>query len=565
LIKKTKKALVNLVNNAIKFTSTGSVVVRVTPHADSTGEQVSVRMSVTDTGIGIPQDRLDRLFKPFSQVDASTTRKFGGTGLGLAISKQLVELMGGAIGVESEANRGSTFWFTIKVQRQPHAAAEAADRPSVDASGLRVLAVDDSQTTRAILEEQLLSWGLRVETCGSAAEAIATLRRAAEAGQPFDVAIIDSDMTPTGGFELARTIRNDSGLGKTVLMAMLPMEAATQTAQLKQAGFAGHLTKPVRQSQLFDGIMRAVARDHASQLRGASAPAAAEASLAPAQQKRAGRILVAEDNEVNQIVARELLEKAGYRCEIVENGRKAVVAALGGRFDLVLMDSQMPEMDGFEATKIIRQREAERGAAAGGAARIPIIALTANAIKGDREACLEVGMNAYCTKPIDSKQLLSLIDSFVGNRESRAPAATGAQAPTDVEPARGPESQIPAILVDTLLERCMNSLDTVNVVIGKFETQARRDVEQIQQSLSGHDLKTAARSAHALKGTAAIVAADRLWKIAGELERLGRAEQADDMQRQLEQLRAEVDRCIGYLPSVRSLAAERLSAAVQTV
>jgi signal transduction histidine kinase/CheY-like chemotaxis protein/HPt (histidine-containing phosphotransfer) domain-containing protein len=538
-----RQILVNLINNAIKFTDKGSVVVRVMPHSGS-GEQVAVRFSVTDTGIGIPQDRADCLFKPFSQVDASTTRKYGGTGLGLAISKQLAELMGGSIGVESVPNQGSTFWFTIALKKQVAPAQPATS--TVEARGMRVLAVDDSNTNRLILEQQLANWDLQAHTASSAADALGKLRQAADKGQPFKLAIIDSDMPTTSGFELARTIKSDPQLSQTVLMAMLPLESLVDRPALHSAGFAGHITKPLRQSHLFDSIMRAIAREQSrQQMIEAPVEQPAPPPAAPTPGGR-GRILVAEDNEVNQLVAVELLTRAGYQCDVVTTGRKVQEALLAATYDLILMDCQMPEMDGFEATRIIRQNE---NAHASG--HIPIIALTANAIKGDREQCLQAGMDGYCSKPVDAKQLLATMQSLLSGRMP-------VEQTTD-QPAPRATGSLPPIVVDTLLERCMNSLTTINAVLAKFEVQAKRDVEQIQRSIADQDAAATARTAHALKGAAGIVAAERLSNIASELERMCRAQQLDAVSQQLAELCEETRRCVEYLPQTRALATERLS------
>ena len=542
-----RQVLVNLVNNAIKFTDGGSVIVRVMRQSDA-GAQVGVRFSVTDTGIGIASERVDRLFKPFSQVDASTTRKYGGTGLGLAISKQLAELMGGAIGVESVPNQGSTFWFTVMLKKH-FASTLAPSRAQVETRGLRVLTVDDSKTTRAILEEQLASWDIQSASAGAAADALASLRHAAASGQPFNLAIIDSDMPGTSGFELARVIKSDPQLSATVLMAMLPMESTVDRAQLASAGFAGHITKPLRQSQLFDSIMRAIAREHAGRDHDLSVePHAQPAAVETVR----GRVLVAEDNEVNQIVAVELLTRAGYRCDVATNGRSTVEAWATNRYDLILMDCQMPEMDGFEATRIIRQKEKTDG---GG--HVPIIALTANAIKGDREQCLAAGMDGYCSKPVDAKQLLATMESLLAGK----PLVKIEQTPLEDHeaPVTNPPLDLPPIMVDALLERCMNNLTTVANVLGKFEQHAARDVEQIRQQIEDRDAPAAARTAHALKGAAAIVAADRLSRIADQLEQLGREKQLDELERQLAQLRDEARKCIDYLPQVRAMASEKLA------
>jgi Amt family ammonium transporter len=295
--------------------------------------------------------------------------------------------------------------------------------------------------------------------------------------------------------------------------------------------------------------MRAVAREHARESRDGTMPPEDHASDAPAR----GRILVAEDNEVNQIVVMELMNKAGHRCQIVDNGSKAVEAAMSGEYDLVLMDCQMPEMDGFEASRIIRQKEITSGRK-----RIPIIALTANAMQGDREQCIAAGMDGHCAKPLDARQLLGQIDAFLKQLPPREePFQLSVAAPQKSAEA---SSDRPAIMVDTLVERCMNNPAIVDKVIEKFEKQARRDIEQLLQSVVGKDFTAATRTAHALKGAAGMVAADRVAALASEIEQLGRQQQAEMMEKQLNELKAEIQRCIDYLPQVRQVAALRVAA-----
>jgi CheY-like chemotaxis protein/HPt (histidine-containing phosphotransfer) domain-containing protein len=318
------------------------------------------------------------------------------------------------------------------------------------------------------------------------------------------------------------------------------------------------MTKPVRQSQLFDSLMRAIAREHAHTIRqtdltaetsSAPQPTAANSSIANAE------ILVAEDNEVNQIVISELLNKSGYQTLVVDNGRKVVDAAMSNGFDLILMDCQMPELDGFEATRIIRQKQND-----GQMRRIPIIALTANAMKGDREQCLAAGMDSYCSKPVDAKHLLETIASLLASNATQ-PKAADIKAAFAAAP--NSSSTSPAILIDTLLQRCMNNPAIVNTVINKFEKQAQRDLQQLTEQIAAADAAAVARVAHALKGAAAMLAADRVASAAAELEQLGRNQQTDSMQQQLEQLKHQLDECIAYLPQVRTVASERLGNAAR--
>jgi ammonium transporter, Amt family len=413
-----RQVLINLVNNAIKFTSQGSVVLRLAPDGAPGGRR-TVRFSIADTGVGIPKDRLVRLFKAFSQADSSTTRAYGGTGLGLAIAKQLSELMGGDIGVESEPGKGSTFWFTIALE-PPSAPAPQRQPAPVDVRGLRVLAVDDNQMQRQILREQLASWGLDTAIAAGGEEALAQLTSAAASGAPFRVAIVDREMPGMDGFELAMAVRTDPRIRATVLMILLSVEDNIDSGRLKELGFDGSMTKPVKQSKLFDSIIEAIARSRRD-----APPVFLESSLAArplepvAAEPRAGRILVAEDNEINQIVVCEVLARAGYSSDVVGDGRQAVEAVAGSTYDLVLMDCQMPVMDGFEATREIRRREET-----GGLARVPIIALTANAMKGDRELCLAAGMDSYTSKPIDPKSLIETIGAALAAAGPRRAAGS---------------------------------------------------------------------------------------------------------------------------------------------
>ncbi len=405
-----RQILINLVSNAIKFTQHGAVVVRLSPDAQSDG-RVTVRFTVSDTGVGIPRDRIDRLFKSFSQADASTTRVYGGTGLGLAIAKQLAELMGGTIGVESEPGRGSTFWFTITFESREQPAAPAVPR-RVDPATLRVLAVDDNEIHREVLRQQIASWGLDAATAPDGEQALKLLADAAATAAPFRVALVDSDMPGMDGFELATVVKSRSDICATALMILLSVDANVPPERLRAMGFAGQLTKPVRQSQLFDAIINALAADN--QDPSPAMPALPEAAVTPSdaevKPKPVLRVLVAEDNEINQIVAREMLSQAGFECHIVGNGKQAVEAVKAQRYDLVLMDCQMPEMDGFDSTREIRRMEAEGALTSRSGPRLPIVALTANAMKGDDEACLNAGMDAYASKPIDPRQLLATID-----------------------------------------------------------------------------------------------------------------------------------------------------------
>jgi len=421
-VDRVRQILVNLVNNATKFTEHGSVVLRVM--LDSmTDDAATIRFTVTDTGVGIPPDRMERLFKAFSQADASTTKVYGGTGLGLVISKRLASLMGGSIGVESEFGRGSTFWVTCVLGMTPHRIPALPVR--LDPRTMRLLAVHPDAAIREVLSDQIASWGFEVATAASGEGALGMLKQAAAQGIPFRVVLVNAEMPGLDGYELAEAIQAVPEVSATVLMIMLSPETHVNPAQLRATGFAGHITKPVRQSRLFDAIMDAISASEHGAPPALSSTSNAEHTPA-AEESLVGvglRILVAEDNEINQIVVTEILARSGFQCEIAANGRAAVEAVARERYDLVLMDCQMPVLDGFDATREIRLLESRGETASLIGRRLPIVALTANAMKGDRERCLNAGMDAYASKPIDPTDLLNTIRELLGKEPDRAEAA----------------------------------------------------------------------------------------------------------------------------------------------
>ena len=420
-----RQVLLNLLSNALKFTEKGEVVLTVSLERETPHGAV-VRMAVTDTGIGIPRDRIDRLFKSFSQVDSSTTRKFGGTGLGLAISKQLVELMGGAISVESELGRGSTFQFTIALERQ-----RAAPQPTFPAAehfrNLRVLVVDDNATNRKLLRLALTGWGCQIVECDSGAAALAELLAARQLGKPFSLALVDYQMPEMDGEELARHIKSDPQIASTPLVMLTSITGLNEVTRMERAGYAAYLAKPIKQSQVFDCISAIVSQSsHADTL--TKTRIITTHSLEQMRERARIHVLVAEDNPVNQKVAVRTLEKLGYRAQIASNGREALDALESGEFDLVLMDCQMPEVDGFEATRTIRAREASSGAP-----RRPIVAMTANAMSGDRELCLAAGMDDYIAKPFNPQDLLKIIERWVGESKDEQPQAPSSEHSIDAD------------------------------------------------------------------------------------------------------------------------------------
>ncbi len=390
-----RQVLTNLVGNAVKFTDRGEVVVRVSlERADAAA--ATLRVEVRDTGVGIAEVNQSRVFGAFTQADGSTTRKYGGTGLGLAISRRLVELMGGAIGVRSTLGVGSTFWFTVTLDRQAADASPVVDRAhSASLKGRRVLVVDDNATNRTIVHYQLAGAGVDDQAVDGAVAALAALRGAVESGRPFDAAILDRQMPEVDGLMLAATIRSDAAIAATPLMLMTSL-GLRDTAELERLSITVRLTKPVKPAQMLEALATLLAP--ATQTLG-SQPTMTVA--VPAERSRS-RILVAEDNPVNQKVVLLQLRKLGHAADAVGNGAEAVEALARIPYDIVLMDCQMPEMDGYEATGRIRARQI-------GARRTPIVAMTAHALTGDRDKCLAAGMDDYITKPVKVAELADVL------------------------------------------------------------------------------------------------------------------------------------------------------------
>lgn len=418
-----RQILINLIGNAIKFSQQGEVLIHVT-RGEETATTVMIECAVTDTGIGIPPEAQARLFQPFSQADSSTTRKFGGTGLGLAICKQLVEQMGGCIGVVSVVDQGSTFRFTVELTPQPAQGLTTAF-PRGTLSGLRVCIVDDYATTRRILEQYAAWLGLHSASAANGHEALAIMQTAAARQEPFDVAIIDGHMPGMDGFELGEAIQADPLLAVTRLVLLASVARPGQSEQMTRAGFHATLTKPLHRSHVYDclsTIVKRIAISHPEGTEDKNASHLREVVVtSPHVTETPGvtrpRILMAEDNSMNQKVGMCLLQKLGYQADVVANGLEAIEATTRVQYALVLMDCQMPEMDGWKATAMIRAREQEQGTG-----RLPIIALTANAMAGDRDQCLNAGMDDYLAKPVRLEQLRALLAKWNPDSEQQSAA-----------------------------------------------------------------------------------------------------------------------------------------------
>jgi CheY-like chemotaxis protein/HPt (histidine-containing phosphotransfer) domain-containing protein len=544
--------LSNLVGNSIKFTGLGEVVVEVNlgEKPDTVLRVVDesilwIRFTVRDTGIGISESALPRLFQAFSQADGSTTRKYGGTGLGLAISKQLVGLMGGEIAVSTQVGQGTAFTFTLPLL--PAAHVEPARHQPSGLAGLRLLIVEDNNTNREILHEYALSWDMSVDAVGSALSALNLLRAQDGDQPPYDLVIIDMKMAGMNGLELGRRIKADPGL------AHIPLVMATSTlflgeaAEAKKTGFAANLTKPIRKADLHQCLLGALEASPGAPPASAARPAAGAQDTAAAA-PFAARILLAEDNPVNQEVAVEMLRGFGCAVDTADNGLEALQAVAGQRYDLVLMDCMMPELDGYAATAEIRRRQAS-----GQLPPFPIIALTANAIEGDREKCLVAGMDDYLAKPFKSTALLRVIKSWVAEpmpptvtETADAPAAltTAEPAKTATLPAGGnPEmSTINNAALETIRNLAPQDGNAfLKRIVGLYLENAGKQVESLGKAWEAGDIGAIHSLSHTLKSGSNQVGAHALAELCREVENEARQQRYDTSGAMLARVRQEFE------------------------
>jgi two-component system sensor histidine kinase/response regulator len=485
--------LVNLVGNAIKFTERGEIVVSVALRPQD-GEAVVLAFSVSDTGIGIPAEKHQAIFEPFVQGDSSMTRTFAGTGLGLTICSRLVAMMGGRLDLRSEPGKGSTFSFDLPMRLAIGMATTAVSGRPATLEALRVLVVDDNATNRLVLQEMLRGWRMRPVVCADAAEALAQLETSAKGRQPFQLALLDAQMPVVDGFALAARIRAHEGLKGGAILMLSSSDGLGQAARAREAGISLTLMKPIKQSELLDAIVTLLG---AARNDDVETPARMRDARAPL------RVLLVEDNPVNQHLARMILEKEGHAVVLARNGREALARHGPERFDVVLMDVQMPEMDGLEATAAIRRLESQTGA------HVPIIGVTAHAMKGDRERCLAAGMDGYVSKPIRPEALLDSIDAAVKLHP---------------QPGLAPAPDGPRVLDDRdLLALVGHDVDTVSELARLFLEDGPRRLADIESGLEAHDHEAVRIAAHTLKGSAGSICGQRTADAARRVEQFAEA------------------------------------------
>ncbi|MDP9457557.1 MAG: response regulator [Actinomycetota bacterium] len=518
-----RQILTNLVGNAVKFTDSGEVVLHVSLVEDRADVAV-VRVSVEDTGIGMTEEQREKVFGSFSQADASTTRKYGGTGLGLTISKQLVELMGGEMDVESTPGVGSTFSFTVPLEKQTGSARKASS-VLADLGGLRVLIVDDNETNRRILCKQVAPWGVHGGSAEDGFEALRVLRLAAKREQPFDAAILDMQMPRMDGMELVRRIKADPAISATRLALLTSIGQRGDGAEARRRGVEAYLTKPVRQAELRAVLGTIMGRTGGDTRR--ATPLVTRNTLREAALRERTPVLVAEDNPVNQKVAARMLEKLGYQADVAANGAEAVEALSRKEYSAVLMDVQMPEVDGYEATAKIRDRE-------GASRRTPVIAMTANAMSGERERALRAGMDDYLSKPVKAEELGAILERWAS---APGEANVSEEARNDAPPDT---PLLDRSVLDGLRELSgPGEPDMLAELVGLFLEDAPPRLQALREALDEGDARRVKEVSHALKGSSSNMGAARMAGICARLEDAGATGDLDEASDLLDRLEKE--------------------------
>lgn len=506
-----RQVLLNLTVNAIKFTDEGEVIIKV-ELLDSDEANASIKFSVKDTGIGISTESLKNLFRPFSQADNSVTRRYGGTGLGLAISKHIVELMSGEIGLDSIENVGSTFWFSVTLDRSLNAVEPIVS--TIELENIKLLIVDGLPGTLEIIRAYGESWNLHCDTIAGELEAIEKLRSKAVVGEPYHLAIVDQADTQFDAFNLARTVSNDPQLRGTKLVLVSSYGNGEASRRAVEAGYSAFLKKPVKQSRLFDCIMTVLqGRSVLSNVSDEKIKqAASEADNLAAGSRKP--ILLAEDNPVNQKVALHQLRELGFITHIVASGREAIEAVERNNYELVLMDCQMPGMDGMQATQEIRHLESGQGR------HVPIIALTAHAIQGDRDRCIKAGMDDYISKPVTLRKLKSILAKWVGKGTTGLPSGMARQGETVFPGSQQPGSGVGCLEPPMDLSRSgLNFTDLeLDKLVTLFVSSTEPLISRMDSAITEHDAVSLKKVAHEVRGASASMGADQMAQLSRQLE-----------------------------------------------
>jgi len=518
-----KQVLLNLLKNAVKFTSRGHVLLAVKARPAPSAQECELQLSVTDTGIGVAPDQIDRIFDSFTQSDASTTRKYGGTGLGLTICKRLVEMMGGAIWVESTLGAGSTFHFTVRLLR-PAAVAATAPLTLPELAGMRVLVVDDNELNRLILKKYLTSWGTHVDEAADGQAALQTVRSAATTGGSYRIILLDCMMPGADGFEVAQALRHEGVDERCVIIMLSSLDEKGDRARCQRLKIAQYLVKPVSPSSLYNAVVNVLGQARAVEI---SAQPVPEADRARAALPGDLKILLAEDNPVNVKVVVRLLERVGLKVVVADNGVQALQMLAREKFDLVLMDVQMPELDGVEATRRIRSGEQ------GSDRHLPIIALTAHSMRGDRERFIAAGMDDYLAKPVNAAEFYQVLVKHAPRRA--AAAATPAAATTTMS---APAAGQPLLDLRDLSDRLGGDVELGNELLGLFLTECESALHKVVDAVQGGDAATVRAAAHFYKGMAGNVSASALRARCHDIEKRAAAGELSGMMALVEQLRA---------------------------
>jgi CheY-like chemotaxis protein/HPt (histidine-containing phosphotransfer) domain-containing protein len=532
-----RQIMSNLLGNAIKFTDSGEIRIRVRIGAEDE-QSAALRFEVHDTGIGISREARSRIFEAFSQADNSTTRKYGGTGLGLAISKQLVELMGGRIGVENGMEAGSVFWFEATFDKRRVAHERLDDAALKRLRSLRTLLLDELPDNRDAVARQLAALHIMPDPASSAEEAVDLLVRAARMDNPYDIIFIDTGLRGSSGLALCASLKSEPLLGGLRIILLSSPRSAADPVQRREAGAAYQLVKPPRVGDLLECVLQRAAAQPQTQVQAPPVPAPAPAAPYAAdtgQRARRRRLLLAEDNPVNVEVATAMLDGLGFEVFCARNGEEALNAVRGGSFEVVLMDCQMPVMDGFKATAEIRRHEQQQGRPR----KLPIIAITANALQGDREACLAAGMDDYLSKPYSQQQLAAVIGRWIQLPVAAVHHHTERRAPEPRTSASAITDDDGGIATAVLLDRDtinVNALDNIRAlstdrgtalvrkVVAAYVDDTPQHFEALHTAIDRRDATMLRKEAHSLKSSSANVGADSLAQMCKEMEHLGRTE-----------------------------------------